>query len=285
MVLSVPVSQEVVKNVTKHLQDDTRSLKLCSTVSRSFLVASQQRLFSTIYIGTRLLSRKLNDLLTSSPHIIPYVRGLHLLDSSEQFTEESWFCDDESFVGILRAVRPYLETFSLMLTDYNYLEWAKMSADWQSSLLDLFASPKLTSIRLKNICTTDLPLGLFGGMVQLKKLGFLSCSHDSHNPPHSSLIPFLDPKTTTHQSTKRQLDALEIDGNMSMEVIESLKRPNTLIDTSQLREITIHDAKPEMLKQVWAIMQTAAKTIESFMWWDRLIDPESKFLFLRSTFC
>ena len=270
-------SQETLKNIVGHLEDDTLSLQQCSAVSRSFLVPSQKRLFSTIYITTGLLCRKLNGLLISSPHIVPYVRGLHVLGN-----QEPWFRNEESFVTILRAVRPCLETFSLMSGDYYYLEWADMSADWQSSLLDLFASPKLTSIRLKNICTTHLPPGLFGGMVQLKKLGFLSCSHDSHDPPRSPLIPFPEPKHATQQR-KGQLDALEIDGRMSMGVIENLKQPNALIDISQLREITIHDATPEILEQAWAIMQTAAKNIESFMWWDRLINPESKFFLLPST--
>jgi len=105
----------------------------------------------------------------------------------------------------------------------------------------------------------------------LKKLGFLARSGDSRSdmPLPASFVP--NPGTM-----KRQLESLEIGGNMATHVVECLMHQDSSLGISELREVSIHDAEePGMLDLVWKVVQMAAPTIESFMWNDPLIS-ESK---------
>lgn len=130
-------------------------MKQCSLTSQSFLAPSQKLLFSKIYLrsgyDTQPPFRQLHQLLIRSPHILSYIRDLHII------IQLIGAFNDETLPLLLQTLRPFLQSFSLV-GRVRSLVWECFSHKLQSSLLDLWISPNLTSVRLINICTAKFPI-------------------------------------------------------------------------------------------------------------------------------
>ena len=277
MASPVMVPKDIITRIIGHFSDDDfDTLEECSVVSHAFSVPSQKRLFSIVHIGPgRKLCRRLYRLLTRSPHIASYIRELHVVDRVRD--GKGWVPIYEAFPRLLQTVTPYLQSFSLSFREYAGVEWDRLPADLQSSLLDLFRSSRLVSIKVSHIHGSNFPMSVLRTLCQLRKLGFLARSSpdatlgDGFQP---TLPPELRPKPG---ASKKQLESLELGGDMSAQVVACLMHPDSLLGITELREVSIHDAeKLGMLDTVWEIIQRSAPTIESFIWNDPVLEPEGK---------
>jgi hypothetical protein len=218
---------------------------------------------------------QLYQLLIHSPHIISYIRELHVIVISDTRHLYSlygeWLFNDETFPLLLRTLRSSLQSFSLVTREHE-LEWACFPPKLQSSLLDLFISPKLTSVRLINICTNRFPIEALGKLKQLKRLGIVSCSdRGCWREPGPLPQPSQDfPIEKTH------LESLELGKHISNCVIRSLMHPDSLLDLSHLRTVSLASKAWSTFVAVLTVESQQViqefQGIESLMWLDSKFD-------------
>ncbi|KAF7362894.1 hypothetical protein MVEN_00639700 [Mycena venus] len=67
--------QELWDHIVDELHQSPQDLRACSLVCRSFVSRAQSHVFSYIRVGGNVI--RLAGLLTSSPHLIPYIRHLY----------------------------------------------------------------------------------------------------------------------------------------------------------------------------------------------------------------
>ncbi|KAF8879957.1 hypothetical protein BD779DRAFT_1446614 [Infundibulicybe gibba] len=84
------VPPELVDFIIDHLHDDRKSLTCCSLVSRHWLPASRKNLYrklrltiltpsdTLLYRNSIHRLRRTWEVLSSSPHLVTYIRHLHL---------------------------------------------------------------------------------------------------------------------------------------------------------------------------------------------------------------
>jgi hypothetical protein len=282
----VPIPQDIIDTVIGELSfNDIDTLKQCSLVSHSFLASSQKLLFSMVYFragyAVRAPFRQLHYLLNHSPHIISYIRELHVIVISDTPHLHSlygeWLFNDETFWFILQILTPSLQSFSLVAREHE-LAWACFPFKLQSSLLDLFISPNLTSVRLINICTDRFPIETLSKLKQLKRLGIVSCSDRGCWRP---LVP-LPQLSQDCLVGKTHLESLELGKHISNCVLRSLMHPDSLLDISHLRTISLASKSWSTFVAILRLenMQViqAFQSVESLMWLDSKFDETCVYL-------
>jgi hypothetical protein len=264
-----PIPQDIIETVIEKISpNDRETLKQCSLVSQSFLAPSQKPLFAVVYLTKgRIDCQRLHRLLVHSPHIAAYVRELHVIVSSDPpyfRGTRKWVYGEETFPRLLQALKPWLRSFSLSVK-YDSLNWNRFRSELQSALLDLLTSPNLISVRLTSICANQFPIAIFGKFKQLKRLGFLSCSHlDCWR----AFKPLPLPSESSEQEDKAQLESIELGGYTSRSIMGCLLQPDSLLGISNLRSISLKSETWGTLTSVLNTDQRVAQSIESLMWLD-----------------
>jgi hypothetical protein len=269
MVLTASTPQDIIETVIEKISpNDLETLKRCSLVSQSFLGPSQKQLFSVIYLTKgRADCQGLHRLIIHSPHIATYIRELHVIvfsDPPHFRGTKKWVYGEETFPRLLQTLKPWLKSFSLAVK-YDSVNWARFSSELQSALLDLCTSPNLISIRFISICADQFPISTFGTLKQLKRLGFLSCSHMDC---WRAFTPLPMPSHSSNQEEKPQLESIELGGYTSRSIMGSFLHPHSSLGMSRLRSVSIKSETWGTLEAILSIDHEVAHNIESLMWLD-----------------
>lgn len=269
MAPTTPTPQDVIDTVIGNISaNNAETLKNCSLASRSFLAPSQKQLFSIIYITKgRTICQRLYRLIACSPHIATYIRELHIIlfsDPPHFRGTKKWVYGEQTFPPLLRTLSPWLRSFSLAVK-YDSVSWDRFSSDLKSALLDLCTSSNLISFRLVSICATQFPLATFNTFKQLKRLGFLSCSHTDC---WTAFTPLPLPSHSLNQEDTAQLESIELGGYTSRSIIGSLLHPNSSLGISHCRTISIKSDTWATLDAILSVHEHIAQSVESLMWLD-----------------
>ena len=204
------VPQEIIDCIVSSLQGrDSRTLKSCALVSRSFLHPSRKSLFSTIHLLSIVHSRYLHErVLSPTPEIARYIRELvvhgRLTDSEDDDRTErddvdedavaTWFETDQSFLRIIQLA-DCLQLLSL--NEFGPpISWdLAFSKESQSALLDRFQSPHLNVLKIFRC--QGLPVSILASLSQLKGLSIPLGNFGSQALP-------------THSTPLAQLNAIEL---------------------------------------------------------------------------
>ncbi|KAF5379160.1 hypothetical protein D9615_006008 [Tricholomella constricta] len=253
MTFSVPIPEDVIIQIIDQL--DRSTLSQCSTVARSFLRPSQQRLFHTIVLPChRRQCRNLHALLTQSPHIVPYVKTLSVyvifsrsgakIMQTMDLTEPTL----PSIIGMLSA----LKSFAFISVPHEPLNWGSFSPALQASLLALFQLPSLTCIEINQ---GKFPLSVFSRSIQLKELRLPGCDLD----------PSLDTNDlATDVLALPRLETFTIEpGTLGLAHLERLP---AVVDISHLRELVWTDSDIESLSVVKVLTSRCAHSLERLRW-------------------
>ncbi|KAJ7617517.1 hypothetical protein DFH06DRAFT_103824 [Mycena polygramma] len=176
--MSLP--QELFDAIIDNLYGDIFSLKMCSLVSSAFCRSSQPHIFRRVTLEPWPMARKPTNssrstrstmcflfyqLITSSPHILLYVRILVIMDRPMLSTPgrvrpKSWILDEPTLPTLL-ALLPNLESLHL----HARLGWEDLGDEnpvLAAAILDALASPKIRSIHFRDMefpssCITQSP--------------------------------------------------------------------------------------------------------------------------------
>jgi hypothetical protein len=272
------IGQDIVDSIVENLPDDVDTLKQCCLVSQSFSTSSQRQLFSRISLGsshTKPGCRCLYRLLINRSHIVPYIRELHV-DVKTHPQDKDWIYQEETFPHLLQLLMPSLRAFSLV-AKYDTVVWDRLSFELHTSLLDLFTSPSLTSIRLINICANQFPLTMLCNQKQLKRIGFVACYHPKCRRPVPPIpAPSLLPRSSQNYSKAiGQLDAIELSGNTSKFIMELMLNDRAPLKVSPIRKILVDGWTWVALTEILKTNRDAMQNIESFMCRDSRLAAEN----------
>ncbi|KAJ7451950.1 hypothetical protein FB451DRAFT_698510 [Mycena latifolia] len=137
--------QELIDKVIEENETDTPTLRACALVCRSFLHASQARIFSAIELdpspepsGSQQRSLELYPIFIDSRHLCTYVRALRLMGR----------CDavDPSVISLL-GMLDYLTSFEID-AQYPYFQWDTLPEDLRKAICELCARSPLARFRL-----------------------------------------------------------------------------------------------------------------------------------------
>lgn len=273
MVLSVQIPQDIIDSIIYLLHDDTHTLKTCAVVSRSFLPPCRQQIFFVVHLDHPFLAQKhcqrMFRLLNKNPDIGFYIKVLRVYvydsTSSHDGALIPWIAGEKTFLAVIRLL-PQLR--SLMLTSCWPMDWLVFPGTLRAGMLDLFRSPNLTDLKLDRI--GNLPMHYFSTFSQLKRLSLLRIYFDNGQCPGThSALPIAVPKK------KGGLKSLEMwrSNECGRSLVETLSHPQSLLDISELRELSIRGQDPEFMDIVWEVVRTAAQSLECFIWrfivWNR----------------
>ncbi|KAJ7094113.1 hypothetical protein C8R44DRAFT_890479 [Mycena epipterygia] len=155
--LPLRLAQELLDSIVDQVQD-RGILKESSLVARSFVVRSQRRLFRSLCVfstasldshpeGTDALSgftsfENAQNLLTMSPHLVGYVRDVHLGFNSLSMQS---FVREESVLRVLSQVT----LLAIFTNGHRSLFWQEFPATLSSLLRDIVTRPSVRSLMLE----------------------------------------------------------------------------------------------------------------------------------------
>ncbi|KIY47687.1 hypothetical protein FISHEDRAFT_74357 [Fistulina hepatica ATCC 64428] len=177
---------ELVDEFVLHLCRDRRSLKSCSLASKIFLEPCQRSLFHSIVLRPQVATRAIDPavrfvrfiaLVESSPHIIPYVRTLHLCDEAPSvlFGNAMRHCMrgfwqtmfmNPLFVRVLATVVHVQHTY---FSSGVALDWKRIPTNAREALRTFFRLPSISFVSLRGIIF-NVPADLFEGCPYLTYL-------------------------------------------------------------------------------------------------------------------
>lgn len=226
--MSIPeIPQDIIDLISQTVAEialsDPKPLKVLSLVSQAFLLQSQRYLFHTIRllpqrqiphtsITSRPLSRpgidirgkKLNGLLSTSPHVLTYVRTLAL--HPETGAELAWVVKISEAAAIIHActqlqIMELVFPPGIMMTPI--VKWSGKHSSMQSVLISQVRSTRLCELTLVNI--KQIPRVYFTAFGLLRVLRLYGVSPSS---PESQLKEY--PAETTPSQANSCLTTLSI---------------------------------------------------------------------------
>ncbi|KAK0244703.1 hypothetical protein EDD85DRAFT_809270 [Armillaria nabsnona] len=198
--------QELVDLVVYHLRNDRQALKHCSLVTRRLLIACRRYLHDKVSFDCMYRSESLkssHDLISSSPHLISYIRALKISGDAH---------------GTL-SMSELLASFSALLTNITKVELYGLTLPQapEAGLRIrevLHAHPQVSSVAISacSLSITDIDI-LLGQCAGLEHLKIARCSvfedKETRFPKRTGNIPYLQ--------------TLEIDGS-SPSMLRSLPK-------------------------------------------------------------
>ncbi|KAJ7700509.1 hypothetical protein B0H17DRAFT_1047410 [Mycena rosella] len=135
--------QELIDKVIEDIETDVDilpvTLRACALVCRSFLRASQIRIFSRIELDSYYPARyvRLHQVLLESPHIRLYIHSVEIVHDAY-----NWGANTPILISIFGMLH--------MLTSFvcRNLEWSKLPRAMRTAICALCARPGIVSLRL-----------------------------------------------------------------------------------------------------------------------------------------
>ncbi|KAJ7723339.1 hypothetical protein DFH07DRAFT_855939 [Mycena maculata] len=162
--------QELIDGIIDEIRDSPQSLGCCALVAHSFLHQSQMHLFAEIETTSPSSSRRFSELLSASPHLALYVRGLTLHCSRDNWRSAAHILSAVSRLTQLKLtpLRGFQDPFpreptplhgsfsfqslrSLELCNYDFYDVFELEALVSDC-------PKLESLVLQDIVFSNHPL-------------------------------------------------------------------------------------------------------------------------------
>ncbi|KAJ3517238.1 hypothetical protein NLJ89_g634 [Agrocybe chaxingu] len=145
---------ELTDNIIDFLANDAASLKACGLTCRIFLPSSRKHLFRRVVLrpsaSKATPSGKLVAFLLSTPHLLPYVASLRLVEGDFQLDGRGrylgWMARDYQLATLLARL-PNITEFSLEST-YRPLEWNNLPKGLKVSIRGILKSAQLTDLAL-----------------------------------------------------------------------------------------------------------------------------------------
>ncbi|KAI5889188.1 uncharacterized protein SCHCODRAFT_02703618 [Schizophyllum commune H4-8] len=156
--------------------NDHISLATCALAHRSLLTPSQTHIFHTIHLRTAALTARFLHLLSSSPHLAPLVRALHV--EEEPNGHGQWIARSTDLAAVLRRL-PGINHLFLRPSSVCY---AVLPESLRAALLETL--PSLQTLHLT--CVFQLPLLIFDRLQSVRSLRLSWVSFDRAPAPPSS---------------------------------------------------------------------------------------------------
>ena len=247
--MATSLSLEVVELIIDIVADEDdyylSSIKACALVCHAFLPLCRKYIFAIVVLNERLgrtsspTSDDLNLLLSNSPHLAVYIRGLIYHVNKREFVAKrlSWL---SSMFKKLAKLQKLSISYSPSAKGRR-LDW--MSSSERKILLPLLHHPTLTSISLSSI--RNFALADLAGCVNLKELRFKSLECPTDVGKFLEALP----------ATPAMLERLEIYGG-SIGLLHQLchiRRPDgkPIIDFPSLKEIAATVAQLDSMKELF----------------------------------
>jgi hypothetical protein len=185
-----PLPQEIIDVIIYQLNDNSssRTLRVCSSVSWSFRLSCQRRIFNGVTLDTRKdeRNRRFHDILTFNPAIQTFVRRLSLKLGGP--------VDDHVEMVMLRRIIPMLERvcyFTLHSDSELPGSWTFLPVPLKSTILNCIQSCDLNEVSVYNM--GDFPIDCLGG-VHLKEFSLVGSNpYEGINP-----ITILEPLASSN---------------------------------------------------------------------------------------
>ena len=246
--------RELLDIVMGCLLDDDSSLKSASLVCRFFVAPSQSRLFSIIslrppphkkqqLLGCRLVrahiptnSKKgfkspieaFSRVIAASPHLLGYVRCLHLHGSPHPLmpplppNHANWLTSQSChLMTFLPRIAPRLKGFGMHLVD-----WKTLLPEVMETIAGVFESGLLTSLTLIN--TSNLPVSVLASCERLQHLNL-----QVEGSWASAALAAC--RVSERRQSKRRLVSLELRNSK----IDWFSREDCIFDISHLRYLDL----------------------------------------------
>ncbi|KAF7360246.1 hypothetical protein MVEN_00753400 [Mycena venus] len=161
--MSTGLPRELLDIIIDDLRTDGPSLRACALSFRAMVPFAQSRLFYKVVLGhaqkslesvtQRTPCEKLSRLLESSPHLASFIRDLRIVDNDPRL--DPWVLSEA------RTLSRILPLFDLKRISVRCkreaLDWDKMHRELKTSLLRIFASPRLEAIQLHGLLLSAPP--------------------------------------------------------------------------------------------------------------------------------
>lgn len=189
--------QELVDLVVYHLRNDRQTLKHCSLVTRSLLAACRRYLHEKIYFDCLYRSESLKSLydhLSSSPHLISYIRTLKISGDSHGTLPMSELLPP--FSALLTSIAK-VELCGLILPQASEAVWCIREV--------LRAHPMVCAVAVSTCSLSIVAIDiLLGQCASLQHLKIARCS----------IFEDKESRFPEHTSDTFYLQTLEIDGSI-----------------------------------------------------------------------
>ncbi|KDR66306.1 hypothetical protein GALMADRAFT_232647 [Galerina marginata CBS 339.88] len=255
---------DIIESILDQLayDDDTQTLHACSLLNEDTLHLCRSHLFRTFDMRARGASGEESSLITFygllsvSPHLVPYVRVVHILD----LNSKHWVLNHPILPRFLQLLTD-LEIFGLHVM--KPVTWKVLDPALLSWMTELAARPTLVGLHLTGV--EDVSLAFLNSCRFLKSL----------NLDTSSLEPRTSLNDEEEQAEKRKSTGLSDGDRISLESItfancqlflarlnDYMGTTQPFLDFSRLRDININFT-PSAFDVTWKIIRSARKTLET----------------------
>ncbi|KAF8637245.1 hypothetical protein AX17_002956 [Amanita inopinata Kibby_2008] len=245
-----------------HSEDDREALKSCSLASHQLLQTSQRHLFRRINVSG--LETNFHHLLTSAPHLIPYIRELCLDFRTEYGNTSHMHAALPSALGLLAGKGEYYSGGApLREITLKHLDWDAASVEMQTALINLLSCETLQHVMLWYV--RAFPMSIVKHFPP--GLKSLNLNGVSLRPPSLSQAPSLPKnilgKQVTHLESLTLIDSLHTVTAHGYINQLSYKFVEMMFDTTHLRAIGLALSSQDVnWAQMRDLIESTSKSLE-----------------------
>ena len=276
---------EIFQTILWQLRDDTKTLRVCSLVSKTFCQLSQRLLFREIVLEERLPkspptpsirsssssirssfnirrspSERLHRLFSSSPHLAKYARSLTLQCGSGSKVD-SWIMSDE----FLQHVVPLMDrldrfTFSSTARGKKALDFVRLPLSVRQALVNVLQLPGIKALSIEGL--EHIPIPVFNACTSVDRLtlAFYSLS-DGTKREFSDLI--LPPTPTTGRLCRLRTLGLHHCSKHHLRTLQWLAHTHCPFNLNKIRKLEYSSEDDEHEACFKALLKGMPSTLQS----------------------
>ncbi|PPQ68649.1 hypothetical protein CVT26_002933 [Gymnopilus dilepis] len=271
---AMPVSlpQEIKEEVIQHLHTNKPALKACALASRALLAPSQKHLFAHILLLPPLNkrgpnARKLKALLSTSPHLGPYVRFLevfryHSIADLICDSQEDWLAKDTALAYCL----PLLGKLQGLVIDFKTSNfWYESS--YEGSVASMVENGLVDALRRVISLPSMVLLDVGGFPFGLLRHCGSGLKHLTLHTLRNVDLGLACPCVESIPKANFALESLSFTAwDRDRAEYAAFEKTRKLFDLSGLKKLSARahfDA--ESHRQIWSIIEECSSTLEEFV--------------------
>jgi hypothetical protein len=270
-------SLDIIQQIVFQYRGDQSRLRDDAVISRDFLTACRDHLFSLVSLGENAGKNiedysnpchKLYDILHGNPDIARHIRTLRVVNNCD------WTLKEPSFPKVLEFIADQgaLNQFSFDMKGCGSTHWPTSFPDQcRSAVYRVLTSPSLETIALQNFCLL-FPLHALGECPTLRRLEFRGdslCQQTVGMAGDADISYHFTPSSVISKGfkgSKTRLDVLSFNED-SADVLDTyLFNEGCPLDITQISSITLSGTSHATLRLAHKVIAASFESLLSLTW-------------------